>query len=251
MDIHGAYNLITYHIRHYKITDSVFIMCGDFGIGFEKYEHYVNHVLPELHKVLKKSNCIIIIIRGNHDDPFYFDGEKINTKYVKAVPDYSIIQVCNKNILCIGGAVSIDRTYRQQTDSVKIVNYMKYHDCDYKRACEKCIYSWWENENVNYQPKVSERVDIICSHSAPSFCYPTDKGSIVMEYAQYDETLLEDIQKERETLDMIYNDYKDQITHWYYGHFHQSMFQEINNIKFRLLDIGEFIQHIDNVNDLL
>lgn len=56
-------------------------------------------------------------------------------------------------------------------------------------------------------------MDIICSHSAPSFCYPTDKGEIVMEYANYDETLLEDIQKERETLDLIYNDYKDTITH--------------------------------------
>ena len=46
--------------------------------------------------------------------------------------------------------------------------------------------------------------------------------------------------------DEVYNDYKDTISHWYYGHFHQSMFQEINNIKFRLLDIGELIQHVDD-----
>ena len=35
------------------------------------------------------------------------------------------------------------------------------------------------------------------------------------------------------------NDYKDDITNWYYGHFHQSNTQTVGNICFRLLNIGE------------
>jgi hypothetical protein len=48
--------------------------------------------------------------------------------------------------------------------------------------------SYWEDEQVKYQPKINEHVDIICSHSAPSFCYPYTKGDIVVPlvYNYYD-----------------------------------------------------------------
>ena len=159
-----------------------------------------------MHKVLKKYNDIIICVRGNHCDMRYFDNNSIISKYVKAVADYTIVQVCNTNVLCIGGAISIDRMHRITQNNKKLEQYAHYHKCSIEDALEKCSLYYWEDEIVEFQPKVTERVDIICSHSAPSFCYPTDKGSIVMEYAQYDENLLEDIQKERETLDLIYND---------------------------------------------
>ena len=48
--------------------------------------------------------------------------------------------------------------------------------------------SYWEDEQVKYQPKINEHVDIICSHSSPSFCYPFTKGDIVLRYAENDET---------------------------------------------------------------
>lgn len=245
-DIHGAFNLLISKIKWHDIKDTALFLCGDVGLGFEKLSHYKNNIIPKLHKICKKQNVIIIMIAGNHDDPAYYDGNIINTKWVKAVPNYCVVEVGNKRVLCISGAISIDRSYRKNLNNTKLNNYIYYHKCNMETALQQCPLYYWENEAVKYQPKLTERVDIICSHSAPSFCYPTDKGSIVMEYAQYDETLLEDIQKERETLDLIYNDYKDEITHWYYGHFHQSMFQEINNIKFRLLDIGELIQHVDD-----
>lgn len=245
-DIHGAFDLILYKIKQYNIHDTAIFLCGDVGFGFESYNYYKDSIIPRMHKVLKKYNNIIICVRGNHDNKKYYDGKLINTKYVKAVSDYTIVNVCNKNILCIGGGTSIDRMYRIGENNKKLEQYAHYHKCSIEDALEKCSLYYWEDEIIEYQPKVTERVDIICSHSAPSFCYPTDKGGIVMEYANYDETLLEDIQKERETLDLIYNDYKDTISHWYYGHFHQSMFQEINNVKFRLLDIGELIQHVDD-----
>lgn len=251
-DVHAAWNLVIYNICQYKIKDSVFIFCGDVGIGFERLKHYTDHVIPKLHEVLKKFNDIFIWLRGNHDDSSYFSKQLINTNYVKCVPDYSIINVCNKNILCIGGGISVDRSYRKQNDSVNIVKYMKYHNCDYKTAELNAPKTYWEDEIVQYQPKVDTKIDIICSHTAPSFCFPTDKGGIVQEFAQYDRNLLKDIEKERLTMDRIYNDYKDTITHWYYGHFHKSQMQTINNTMFKLLNIGEICRHyVPDNNNLL
>ncbi len=120
---------------------------------------------------------------------------------------------------------------------------MKWHNCDYQTAKQKCPLSYWEDEPVVYKPKVTEHIDIICSHSAPSFCYPTDKGEIVEKFAEYDSTLLEDIKNERLTLDRVYEDYKDDVTHWYYGHFHKSQMQTINKTQFKLLGIGEICRH--------
>lgn len=122
---------------------------------------------------------------------------------------------------------------------------MKYRNCDYKTAELNAPKTYWEDEIVQYRPKVDAKIDIICSHTAPSFCFPTDKGSIVQEYSQYDNELLKDIEEERAVMDMVYNDYKDDITNWYYGHFHQSNTQIVDNICFRLLNIGETCRYYD------
>lgn len=212
-DLHGAFELTTYQIKQFNIKNSVFIICGDCGFGFEPFEHYINNIIPILTKTLKKYNCIILYIRGNHENSQYFNEQLINTKYIKTIPDYSIIKVLNHNILCIGGGISIDRVSRKHNDSVNIVKYMKYHNCNYEIAEVNSPKTYWENEPVIYKPKVTEHIDIICSHSAPSFCFPIDKGPMVQTFATYDHELLKDIDNERTTLDKVYEDYKDSITH--------------------------------------
>lgn len=125
---------------------------------------------------------------------------------------------------------------------------MKWHNCSYEEAEKKARKCYWENEAPVYQSKVNEKIDIICSHSAPSFCFPAFKGSFVLNWAEYDKELLSDLDKERAVFDAIYEDYKDTLTHWYYGHFHKSNYEVINNIKFRLLNIGEIYQHVTDDN---
>ncbi len=65
---------------------------------------------------MNQDNNWIVFVRGNHDNPAYFDGAMLNFKRFVAVPDYSILQACNHTILCVGGAISgaisIDRIYR-------------------------------------------------------------------------------------------------------------------------------------------
>lgn len=242
-DVHGNCKLIIHKIRSFNIKDSVFIFCGDVGIGFEKLQYYTSYLIPTLQKTLKKYNDIFIWFAGNHDDNNYFENQLINTEYIKCIPSYSIIKVLNKNILNISGGISIDRIYRKSQDSLKLVKYMQWHNCDYKTAEKECPLSYWKDESIIYHPKVKEHIDIICSHSAPSFCYPHNKGEIISQFAELDPELINDINHERFILDKVYNDYKDDITHWYYGHFHSSYTEIINNTVFKLLNISEIYLH--------
>ena len=63
---------------------------------------------------MSEANNWIVFVRGNHDNPAYFDGVQFNHKRFLAVPDYTILSACNHTILCVGGAVSIDRCLRMQ-----------------------------------------------------------------------------------------------------------------------------------------
>ncbi len=60
---------------------------------------------------MNQANNWIVFVRGNHDNPAYFEGTTFSYKRFIAVPDYTILQACNHSILCVGGAISIDRIY--------------------------------------------------------------------------------------------------------------------------------------------
>ncbi len=62
-------------------------------------------------------------------------------------------------------------------------------------------------------------------------------------WAKRDETLLEDCERERAILDHIFDSLFETgqpLTHWYYGHFHQSWTSTIYGILFSMLDIMAF-----------
>lgn len=253
-DLHGNLNYLRYITKTNDLINSCIICLGDIGIGFSPKED--QQVISYLNKFFKLKNVYIIALYGNHDDNTYFtDSALQENQYIYLIPSYTVINVLNKNILCIGGAISIDRCVRKKNDSINIVNYMKYHNCDYKTAELRSPKTYWENENVVYQPKVESKIDIICSHTAPSFCYPATKGSIVLQFAEQDKNLISDIKEEREILDKVYNNYKDDITHWYYGHFHKNHTEVISGIMFKLLDVCNICRHVTedgwDHNDLL
>lgn len=69
-----------------------------------------------------------------------------------------------------------------------------------------------------------------------------------MYYSVKDPKLIEDIDKERGLLTQVFYDYKDTLTHWYYGHYHDSSYEVIGNTNFRLLNIAEFYNHVTDNN---
>lgn len=225
-DLHGYWRLLEYKIKNSDISDSVIIVAGDCGFGFEKPAFY-EQTYNKIKRTLYKQNITIIFVRGNHDDPEYFDGEKINWEKFIAVPDYSVLtfDLNNKsNILCVGGAISVDRLWRIQKE-LKSDNRL-----------------YWNDEIPVYKPEILDNIkedevliDAIVTHTSPSFAPLKDKSFIV-----YDRSLVEDISYERLTMTQIYDHIikdKHPLKIWIYAHFHQHCLSySEEDVKFIMLD---------------
>ena len=232
-DIHGEFNSLIYKLCiQYQLTDTLLIVAGDCGFGFEKPGYY-EQMFNRNSSRLSKSNNWIVMMRGNHDDPSYFSEEKISHHRFRTVPDYSVIQACGHNILCVGGAVSIDRTYRIDHDS---------------RHSASGVASYWEDEKPIFDEYAMNtigrrfKIDTVITHTSPSFCELISKSGL-SEWAERDSTLLADCDNERRTMDRIFEYPKANshpLEHWFYGHFHQSWSSCIDGVLFSMLDIMEF-----------
>ena len=234
-DIHGKFAELTMNLNKYEIRDSAIILLGDCGIGFEKPGYYPHIYKKKLEKKLEKGNNIILCIRGNHDDPrFYDDPEFIPNSMprLKTINSNTIIKALGYNILCIGGAVSIDRKDRIE-DNTKI-----------KPKHPLC---YWENEKINYIDDIENipcRVDIVLSHTAPiSFDPP------LFRTGEMDDELWEDILESRNYLEKINSRIKP--SRWYYGHFHKSYSGSTGSTIWRGLDIMEIIRLPEKEREVL
>lgn len=237
-DSHGEWRLLEYKIKESGLKDAIILIAGDCGFGFEKPQFYTN-TYNKMKKTLTKSNVTLLFIRGNHDDPSYFNEEKIDFKYFKTIPDYSIITVGNdnsvKNILCVGGAISIDRLYRMSRD----IERSFYSEIKKK--------SYWSDECVKYDPEIINKIkadgidiNFVVTHSSPNFVPPVHKYGI--EYwIKSDPNLSSDIDKERLILKQIYDHLLidgHPIKKWFYGHFHEhNIYMSEDSVQFCMLDM--------------
>ena len=73
-DLHGNFNFLKNQIQSKKITDCTIIQVGDFGIGFT-YKENDEQTLNSLNDFLKDVNVTMLAIRGNHDNPSFFNGD--------------------------------------------------------------------------------------------------------------------------------------------------------------------------------
>jgi metallophosphoesterase superfamily enzyme len=74
-DIHGDFKTLVYKLCiRYECTDSLLIVAGDCGFGFEKPGYY-NQVYNAVAGRLRKANNWVVFVRGNHDNPALFSGE--------------------------------------------------------------------------------------------------------------------------------------------------------------------------------
>lgn len=71
-DIHGYFTQLVYKCCiQYAMTDTLIIVAGDCGFGFEKPGYYEN-IYKRCRERLSKANNWIAFVRGNHDNPAYF-----------------------------------------------------------------------------------------------------------------------------------------------------------------------------------
>jgi len=243
-DIHGDFERFIKLIASYDLRNCVLIQAGDFGIGFKTLKKDLA-TMKYMNKFLKNRNIILYAIRGNHDNPEFFNPEKYKYSNITMLRDYStIILGDGKKILCAGGAVSIDR--------LPNLNEKDMYGKPWPGRTEGK--SYWKNEIFVLDEKKLQEVrdvDIVITHSAPNFCFPTGvKGSGT--WINNDPTLYDDLMTERENLARMFEILKNngnKLSHWYYGHFHNSHKQEHEGTEFVLLDIDEF-QEIRYKEDL-
>lgn len=233
-DWHGEYDKAYRKMKELDLRDCTIVQVGDFGVGFERPKKDLR-LLQRLNDMLAHRNVLLYAIRGNHDDPKYFDGS-INMSNLKLLPDYSVIEAYSKKILCIGGAASVDRKPNPEEKNA----YGK------PWKGRRVGYNYWENETfVLDQTKLDVLdIDIVATHSAPNFCFPLLKGN-VEKWFRYDVGLKELCQEERDNHTRVYEILKgkgNNLTHWFYGHFHMEKSEMIDDTKFVLLDINQFYE---------
>lgn len=251
-DIHGNYTSLIQKLKDNEISNALVIVAGDIGIGFEQPEHYHQVYMKNMSKFLRTNNVGILCIRGNHDDPQYFNVPEvsINEKHWKCIPDYSLIRVFNNSedltiptmtILGIGGATSIDRIERLRAEHKYIIAHQRYG------ARLKKFY--WADEHPFYDEEALKKlkednilIDTVITHTCPSFAYPTHKKGI--EYwTLMDVDLNKDLDMERSIMDNIYYHLigdKQPIKQWYYGHYHSTNIQTYDGVKFQLMNCIDY-----------
>lgn len=219
-DIHGEFeNLVYQCCVRYKMRDTLIIVAGDCGFGFDMRFSTLEGLTALIRRLVITNNWLVFV-RGNHDDPWYFDGEHVGYERFRAVPDFSVLTACGHQILCVGGAVSIDRDVRTK-------------DKD-----------WWEDEKpvldygcLNQVYVAGYEIDTVVTHTAPSFCEFTMPPGVVDS-----EELLADMQEERRVMDGLQDCLRHDghpLRRWFYGHFHHSWNAEIDGIIYTMLGIME------------
>lgn len=213
------------------------IHVGDFGLGFVEITRDINNLLA-MDEALTESGNHLYVIRGNHDNPIFWDKSKgLNIPRLHnlhLVEDFTMINIEGKNVLFAGGAISIDR--RPRMDEIPWP-------------------SWWKDEVFRYDEDKLESAlygttgpDIVVTHSAPDFCHPVSADNYLVNNYHAIEmahgfNLHEELAAERAEFTRFYNDlvmnYEYKPRFWFYGHFHSTKEQRRNGTLFKLLNINE------------
>jgi len=226
-------------------SNAVIFVTGDCGIGFNNEKYYAN-LFEKYNKIFQYNNLYLIFIRGNHDNPDFFDGEKVNLSNIKAVPDYSVVSVKGKNILCVGGAISTDRQWRKEQE----IRINKFAGDNPRKLYFENEAPVLDKDSMDEIFKEFSNIDFVISHTAPSFVFPTELSDNE-DWEQLDKDLKTDIANERLVMDRIFEYLRDNNRHpsyWAYGHFNITQMEKRSDTWFRSLD-GNF-NPFNAINDL-
>jgi hypothetical protein len=216
-DNHGEYNYMFDLIKRYEIKDCYFIHVGDGGEGFLETTKQLRQ-FAYLNEFFQARNIHYMSIRGNHSDPFYFkDENKVILSNFELIEDYTVMEYDGKTIQFIGGAISIDRSARSEG------------------------MSYWSDEPVILDKEKCRKVDILVTHTAPSWCHPQKFNGLVYNWALRDAYLLEELTDERAIMDEIFKICQPSLH--LYGHFHSAWSEQVNGCTHKLLDINEIWEY--------
>jgi hypothetical protein len=217
-------------------NDSIIIINGNEKLGFNDIKYY-ELILEKINKALSKTNTYLFFIRGNNDNPSFFKDELINLSNVKSIPDYSLIKISSKNILCVGGGISINRSWKMKHQ--ELINSITSNE-------SKKIY--WEDEapffdGESLKELKNTKIDYVITHIAPTFSFP-DFSYKEIPWIKADKALIDDLENARLVMDNIY-DYliknHNKPEAWIYGHYNIANVETRAGINFISITNGQVI----------
>lgn len=242
-DRHGNFDDIFLFCKKFKTTkNDILIILGDAGINYNvdnnpdyiismdgtipNVPHYFNTTSSkELKRKLANLPITLFCIHGNHEarpesvlgyqaklwsgGVVYFETEFNNILFAK---DGEIFSILNKKFLVIGGAYSIDKSYR-------IAKY----NMGWKQ------YKWFSDEQITEKVKAEilymiediVRVDVVLTHTCPKKYEPTEAFLQGLNQDDVDKSTEEFLNIIEEKL--LYDS-------WYCGHYHTE--KKVDKIEF-------------------
>lgn len=246
-DIHGDFSVISNKVIKYA-KNSVIFLCGDVGMGFCKPGYYEME-FSKVQRVLESNNSVVVLIRGNHDDPRYFHDTKsvsdslaIGFKRIIFADDYDIFRTKGDHVvLCMGGATSYDRYNRKYGSDL-------FHGEEFYLP-ETDTYEWILNQYPECQSESipdHPPINIIASHIAPTYAGNTNKtiGGLKDEDFKFDPMIQEKCWDERKKMDYLIHllSYSEKIEYHFHGHYHKHCFYEDYPTRIIGLDINELYE---------
>jgi len=229
-DIHGEIKRLVHDATHrLKIRCADIFVVGDFGVGFGR-PNSMDVRYREIRSALEANDICLYTIRGNHDDPAFFDGQH-DYERLHFLPDHKMIELCGKRIYPIGGAVSTDIDL---IDPLTRKSRRTINESLIKHGSSKRV--WWQNEAlVQITEGLPESADIIVSHEAPLSFAPTLTREPHMREDAWKQVI-----KSRRYLDYVLKTVKPPL--WFYGHYHHHYEGCINETLYHGLDIAEMVE---------
>ena len=228
-DIHGELSGLVRNAVNCGISCADVLVVGDFGVGFGRPKS-MDVAYGKVRATLEKNDICIYTIRGNHDNPAFFDG-KHDFDRLHFLPDQSIVELCGKRIYPVGGAVSADIDL---VDPLSRKSRRMINDSLIKFGSSKRV--WWPDEApMQFAEGLPETADIVVSHEAPlSFDPP------LMQADHMRDETWQKIVKSRKYLDYVLQTVKPVL--WFYGHYHSHFEGNYQNTLYRCMDIAEMTQ---------
>lgn len=178
----------------YDFTNSLIICVGKVGINEKSIDDCLN-VAKKVNKKLRKNNTVVVFVRGCEDNSTIFNDNVLDLSNVKAVPDYTVIDANGFNVLCVGGGISLNRSWKMKhLDTLPI-----YETYDKNEA------TFYNEEAMLEIEKLDIDINLIVTYDSPSFTCPSHiLSDAYTGWSNADETLCDDIIKNKAVMDKLY-----------------------------------------------
>ena len=241
-DTHGENMAIAPHLLRGKADreeKKAIVHVGDFGVGFCPTLDGEFDQLETLDVRLRSYNITLFVVRGNHDNPYFWNTKEtliqdcMNDNMIENiifVPDHTLLTIELKDrkepvkIYCNGGAVSVDRINRTANRSY-----------------------WWDEHfsipSAKELAEIPNDLDVVVTHTRPTGVWPIDKNNI-QYWLLRDMSLDRDLEVEGMNMKTMFDSIKEDNKKFihYYGHFHKSNTEFIGDVKHQALDIKELVE---------